>query len=298
MNNSKVLRLFIRGGLGNQLFQIFALEDLALSWQRYPIVNVSWYDLEFLKDKAISPRKYELQEFSTFGHIPIESAHDFGKIRLLRENLASRSSSLLAPALGYQIEFSKDYLGIIKWRRNVDLMGYFIKGNRLRHRRQEISTRLNNFKSKDWLNHPDFQDFKSSKVLSIHVRLSDYTNYPEIFGVTNLNYFQRGIELLKANGAETSNIWVFTDDCTKVKEFLGDAFSVKKIMCPCSPLTSVQQLLLMSRSNWLVCSNSTFSWWAGFLSNPLETSVVFPSEYMRGISSKEYGLEIAGWHYL
>jgi hypothetical protein len=290
----------MRGGLGNQLFQIFALENLAFSQQRTPVVNLSWYDLEFLQDKGISSRKYELQDFPTFDYISLESKPSFGKIRRLREQVSIRSRKLMAPVLGYQVEFIKDDLDINRLRRKVDLMGYFIKGNQLRHRRQEISTRLNTLKTKEWLHHPDVQDFNSSKVFSIHVRLADYTKFPDIFGVTNLNYFRRAIELLETKGAEISNVWVFTDDCAKVKEFLGNDFLVKKmkIMCQCSSLTAVQQLLLMSRSNWLVCSNSTFSWWAGFLSNPSDTSVVFPSQYMKGISSREYGLEITDWHYL
>jgi len=298
MKESKTLKLFARGGLVNQLFQVLALEKLSRDLDRNPIISIDWFESSFQKNSNLNTRNFELGAFSTFNYIPIESTGGYSKARVVRERLSLASKGFLAPFLGYELEFNKKTNPILAIKKNVDLMGYFIHDNEIASRRSFISERLKLSHVSNPVQIKKTVNEISDEFVAIHLRLTDYKSFPEIFGVTNLDYFLRALELVKGLGADIANLLVFTDDCSSAEKFLGNSIAVKQYISPESSLSTSQQLLLMSTSKWLICSNSTFSWWAGFLSDPSITQVVFPREYMKGISSKDYGLQVAGWNYL
>lgn len=298
MKKSKTLKLFLRGGLGNQLFQVFALEKISEDLGRIPVINIDWYDSNFQKSKKLSARRYALGDFSTFDYIQVEANVGYSKGRNFREKLSLASRGFLAPLLGYQLEFDNRLHRFLEMKKNVDLMGYFIRYNEVVLHRSLISKRLNAISAYSIFEDAKLDSIERGNFVAIHLRLTDYEKFPEIFGVTNLDYFLRAIRLINGTGVDTGNLIVFTDDCISARQFFGKNIPVKRFICPESSLSATEQMLLMSSAKWLICSNSTFSWWAGFLSDPSKTEVIFPSEYMKGVSSREYGLEVSGWNYL
>ena len=79
---------------------------------------------------------------------------------------------------------------------------------------------------------------------------------------------------------------------------LSQYYKIDKVIDESYGLCEAESIALMSESSAIVGSNSTFSWWAGYLSKNELTKVVMPKQYMRGILMKETGLYVSDWLYL
>jgi hypothetical protein len=135
---------------------------------------------------------------------------------------------------------------------------------------------------------------KSKFVISIHVRQSDYLEFSDIYGVLSDSYFLESVDLLRRQNHANQNeiqIIVFSDgnpqELIMKLEHLGYE---TKIFRDHFHLNDVQTFHVMSQAINLVCSNSTYSWWAGRLNSDPKKRVVFPLQYIRGIDSKSLNL--------
>jgi hypothetical protein len=105
---------------------------------------------------------------------------------------------------------------------------------------------------------------------AIHVRRGDYVDKAEWHHLLPLTYFAEGIARmlahLEAAGAAGGPVFVFSDDIAWVRAqepFRGLARAV--FMAERDPLRAFY-LLALAAEGGVLCSNSTFCWWASFLS--------------------------------
>jgi hypothetical protein len=116
------------------------------------------------------------------------------------------------------------------------------------------------------------------EVLGIHVRRGDYIGLENHHGITHSEYFRQSI-VLADKLTSFSKIAVFSDDISAAKETIPDAdyyISDKEISSP------AENLILMSECVALIGSNSSFSWWAGFVSDGVEKVRIFPRPWFTG----------------
>lgn len=118
--------------------------------------------------------------------------------------------------------------------------------------------------------------------ISLHLRMGDYRKIPN--AVLPTSYFQKALESLLAMESEQSRptVWIFSDEPDMAKSALGaknlGTPNLKFIEVP--PLVSAWDALrLMSLSRGLICSNSTFSWWAAHLGNQRKTVIAPPLDW-------------------
>jgi hypothetical protein len=105
--------------------------------------------------------------------------------------------------------------------------------------------------------------------VAVHLRLSDYVslgwNLPA-------SYYRRALRILKP----VRSAWVFTDDANGAVPYLeamrGEAERADLVRCG-NPITEFRMMLSCAR---LVVGNSTYSWWAAFLGDPV---VVYPHNW-------------------
>ena len=67
----KKMRVYIQGGLGNQMFQFAFGKSLAQRSRRKLVLNLTFYNQSF--DTVTTPREYELSKFENIKDIEIES---------------------------------------------------------------------------------------------------------------------------------------------------------------------------------------------------------------------------------
>ncbi|MCD4734965.1 MAG: alpha-1,2-fucosyltransferase [Bacteroidales bacterium] len=116
----------------------------------------------------------------------------------------------------------------------------------------------------------------SKNSVGIHFRRK-YEHYPHtkrIFGVLEKDYYYRGIEYLKQEYNEFE-LFIFADDIGWVKENFKPDHPMK-IIERSEYLTDAHDWDLLKSCNHQIISNSTFSWWAGYLNPHNNHTVVAP----------------------
>lgn len=123
-----------------------------------------------------------------------------------------------------------------------------------------------------------------SPTISVHIRRGDYMNVQDSFGVLNGDYYSSAIKFTMENSStKYSRILVFSDDITAAKQIFSKLDISLPVQFAESPENSPEEtLILMSKSDALVISNSTFSWWAAQLGNKSKF-VVRPSKWFRAM---------------
>jgi hypothetical protein len=143
---------------------------------------------------------------------------------------------------------------------SVSLTGYF---QSLKH----FEDYKDEFISKLW-----FPEINSSIIndgdFAFHIRRGDYLKYPNIHYVCDTLYFEKMFERFSNH-----NIHVFTDSPEHVlKEFESYDFRLVQTS------SEINDLTLMSLHDNIVCSNSSFSWWASVL-NKKKNKIIVPNRW-------------------
>jgi hypothetical protein len=124
---------------------------------------------------------------------------------------------------------------------------------------------------------------------SIHIRRQDYLSYPDIHPFLGIDYYQRAITLMKENGYE--RFLIFSDDLNWCREhFIGEeyAFSDKNTH-------NYEDLILMSLCSSHIIANSTFSWWAAWLSRNPAKIIIAPKLWFGHNGPQEHEIIPKKW---
>ena len=124
---------------------------------------------------------------------------------------------------------------------------------------------------------PNIQhDFLQEKNVAVHIRRGDYLQYKDIHYVCNSQYFKT--QLLRFQGFQQHT---FTDSIDYVKiEFNEYPLNILKTD------SELDDLILMSKYDNIICSNSSFSWWASFLGKK-KTQIIVPDRWFNNFEPHE-----------
>lgn len=264
----------LMGGLGNQLFQYAMGRSLATEWDTQLVLDVS-----FLLDRT--PREnfvfrdfdldlFQLQPYSIFD--------DYIQSRF-HQNSLFKKSSLVIKEEGYAY-FPYTY-GVKK--RDVYLDGYWQSYKYFAN----ISDRLRReFQFVQPLNQKQLElseKIKASTSVCVNFRRTDFVTIPsavQTHGVPSLSYYYEAIARLKEMVREKIELFVFSDDIAWCQsyfkqdeaihfvthdEFKGDRFS--------------SYLQLMTQCKHFIIPNSTFGWWAAWLSDYEKKIIITPESW-------------------
>ena len=297
--------LFLTGGLGNQLFQMAAALSLG---QKTEIV---------LDVRSGNPRtgSHELADlFSIFpgsgvsvdkmkrfpltskigGYVLRSSAEPkaLEKNKLYQRIVRIASSiyfsvlknRLIAVQANSGVGYSKINSNL---RMSIYLFGYFQSYKWVEQEQvREIMNSLTVQKPSD-----DYQvmmkDIRDVQPIVMHIRRGDYAFEPN-FGVLSQAYYDNSLEHIRNLGIG-QEVWVFTDDPEWAKVITsGQTFSGKKIrLVDDSNLSTGEIFDLMRYGSAYVIANSSFSWWAAYLSKTKGAPVVAPKPWFIGLPEPE-----------
>lgn len=103
------------------------------------------------------------------------------------------------------------------------------------------------------------------ELVSIHVRRGDYTLYPDHHPTCDPGYYSRCLEEIKKISGEGLKVIVFSDDkqwcLDNMKNYIGENFCITNTEDP------YVELYMMTKCNYHVIANSSFSWWGSWLSD-------------------------------
>jgi hypothetical protein len=257
------LRINIIGGIGNQLFQYAFARALSLKFKKKIIFDYSWFLIkkncksEFILNKILKKRLIDQFEFTSTNNL-------FIKI-LARLNL-----------IKYITEKSLDYQKID----NINNSYYFITGywqneKYFKAYRKEI---LNDIQLPciNYLLDYKKQDFN---YVGIHLRRGDYLSKInlKIHGICDFNYYNRAISLI--NKKSKNNFFlIFTNDKLWAERNVKKIFHLKRFSIIYAK-NDLDEFTLFTKCNHYICANSTFSWWAAWLSEAKNKIVIIPKRW-------------------
>lgn len=271
MRPKKHLKIFLKGGLGNQLFGYFAATNLSAVSNRTSYLLLDEIDLE-----RVSGR-YSIESFDIAHNVVIShgTALEKFKTRITRK---IKFSSVIFGVLQDKsrlINIRKLNSKIFTHRKSILLDGYFQDMDYFKSVNFD-SSNLELKNPSEWYIAMRTEISRKSPIV-IHVRLGDFLENMDSVGVLNGTYYLNAVKQITDHASREK--WIFSDDIEKARAILGPHFD-EKIFYVDPPIGSdpAESLSLMSASKDIVISNSTFSLWAALIGSR-EKSVVAPSNF-------------------
>jgi len=249
----------LMGGLGNQLFQI--AHALCQGWKHNR--EVSFFPSSWTPGQGRSVENYfnnvfrninfskDLKGFETVYEGPFE----YSEVNPLPGNTSFH---------GYY-QSSKNWFGF---------------DEKLRELFQPTEEIENEFLEK-------YPQLKLPDTLSLHVRRSEYLQFPEIHPTISIEYIQKALESIGGY----STVFLFTDEESRwpgSRDFVTKNIDLPNIIFV-EETEDWKEFWLMGLCQNHIISNSTFSWWATFLNTNKSKKIVSPSTWFgpKGPNAKD-----------
>jgi len=250
----------LKGGLGNQLFEIFTTIAYALSNK----------DVFFFKNvdslNGITKRYTYWNSF--FIHIKNFLSNKVIKMDIVREK-------------SFIYEKLPDKTSIIQ---NVILDGYFQSPKYFDFHYDNIYhlLRIDDLKKKVSQKYNyNYKDF-----ICLHFRIGDYKEIQECHPIMPVEYYKNSIQLLlnKIKPTQVIKILYFceqqdNDDVNKNISLLSHHFTNCAFIKANDQIPDWEQLLMMSCCGHNIIANSTFSWWGAYLNSNSSKIVCYPETW-------------------
>ncbi len=282
----KHITVHIIGGLGNQLFQIAtAIAYGQKNDSRLLIDNYS-YETYKLHDYLLTCFSIEADE--------------------IRYNLKKKLMFIFAKLLNklkihccfFGIYSEKDMLydnSLMDKKRCKYLTGYFQSYKYFNFAKNTLRSNFeikSEYKSK---NIALLEKIKNSNSVMVHVRRGDYATNKvtkEKHGLCSVSYYKTAIGYISTI-VEKPVFFIFTNDM----EWCKNNFELEDVQYIAgSRETTIEDFDLMRECKYHIIANSTFSWWAAYLSYEESKKVVYPSPWFNILEFNENDLIPAEWY--
>jgi tellurite resistance-related uncharacterized protein len=139
-------------------------------------------------------------------------------------------------------------------------------------------------------------ELSSCDSVCVHVRRGDLIANPQYarsFGTLGMDYYDRALHEIR-DRVPGARAFVFSDDPMWATNNLPGVLPATMISDP-SRWNSVHEFRLMSSCNHFIIANSTFSWWAAWLSVHNKKNVIAPKQWFCEKKTWEDDLVPANW---
>lgn len=127
----------------------------------------------------------------------------------------------------------------------------------------------------------------------MHLRLGDYLQENK-FGIPSENYFLSSLNRLEAEVDQSQRLLLFTDSPEIIGRYLPNLLNSLSLFNPPRKFEALENLIVMSSAKNFIISNSTYSWWAAFLSEHKKAKVYAPNPWFHDLNPP-IGLIPANW---
>lgn len=278
------VRVMLRGGLGNQLFGWATGFSLAKRVGGRLVLNL--YRIKHGDYDQLDPRKFELgildaltEENEHRSYLGLHYPTGLSRMGIYRFRCQFFRET------GFQYD-----PGILQIRGSACLDGYFQSWKYFDQDKAEIRRRLNRTFLGPAVN-PSTVDVKFDRPwIAVHVRCGDYMRIDNMERLDS-DYYRLGIQELRSELGQVDVVG-FSDDVDVARSIAPDVDHwVDDNAVPKADAT----MALMANAIGFVGANSTFSWWAAYLSSRPDGLNVFPRKWFRSSDIVEADLFPDGW---
>ena len=257
MEQQNFISCDLMGGLGNQMFQLFATIAYAIKYNK----NIRFLYKTELGGRFVTRHTYWDSFFMALRKITSNKLDD---VILFREN-------------GFKYhEFPSPLNG-----QNIMLYGYFQSFKYFEKQYATICNlmQLEHFKTQVLLQyHYDFNNH-----ISIHFRLGDYKHLPDCHPILTSNYYIQAIsKIIELNPNIQLNFFYFCEEDDDLE--VNNTIKQIKIKFPQSIFIKIgnhicdwKQMIMMSLCSHNIIANSSFSWWGAYLNENKNKIICYPS---------------------
>ena len=277
----------LMGGLGNQLFQYAAGRALATRLGAELWMDVSWFREDLTR---VVSREYNLRQVFQLQVLTytltswvwerrirslLPASENLGLCAKIRRKFFGTLLRIIRYYTLYRL-FGSDYTHFLEryfhytpdWTKlsgNVYLIGYWQSeryfANIIPELRQELSlSHLVGERTAALLS-----EINQPHSVSVHLRRGDYHKKNWLLP---LSYYVRALKLLRALIRTQLRLYVFCDNAQELKTLLPDILKDTHLpyeIVSGQGYSAQEEMLLMSRCQHHIMSNSTYSWWAVWL---------------------------------
>jgi GR25 family glycosyltransferase involved in LPS biosynthesis len=126
--------------------------------------------------------------------------------------------------------------------------------------------------------------FGTEIIVAIHIRRGDYLKYPDVYHMLSKNYYTDAKKILEEKLGFKPNYLYFTND----KKWVRENFTLENKDCIVNCDKDYKEFAIMQQCHHFIIANSTFSWWAAYLSKNLDKIVIAPSNWYNIITFKNW----------
>lgn len=284
-----MIYVLLKGRIGNQLFmyalarkisietgQEIIFNDAAVrkkKWEnslmQYNIKNVKY---EHKDDILISIKNGILKQFLMYKvyHFLLRGK-DFRKIEKIENKIKHiyNKNGIIACQNGY-----KDYS--VNNSKNIVLDGYFQSDKYFKEIRKEL---LGELKISEALlqKYPNYDKIVNGNSICISIKI-EHNVGSGLYDVCSIDYWKESIDYILTK-VENPLFFVCSDNVEYVKKNLIDCEKYD-VVTQSKEFTVVESLAVMSKCKHFIIGNTTFGWWAQYLSENDDKIVVAPSRWM------------------
>lgn len=278
----------IKGGLGNQMFEYAMARALQIE---YP-------GAKLILDISKTHRPFALGIFELINHVETIKDCRYFKYHI-EESRFLRIITKYFPRLTCNFFQKKgvffwnhlSYMKIPKIENDIFINGYWQSVKYFDLYKMDILKDFEFMMPIAEKNEFLMKEIINSESVCVHVRLGDYCYQGnEDYQVCKPEYYLKCIEELK-NELKKACFFVFSDEIEKAKEFFKTCSA--PIIYVEADNAPHEDLQLMSLCKHFVISNSTFSWWAQYLSQNPNKIVYAPDKWMQ--SGRNGDIYLASW---
>lgn len=250
----------LNGGLGNQLFQY----SLGCALKEKYGVQIKYDESLVKKDKL---RECGIEYF----------VDDYEKTTKL-ENIIWKVMSKLSKGKGFGICTEKEYFlheEILPQYRFLN--GYWQNTKYFEDIRPRLIEQIT---YRGELNEKQIDIIESMQKVNsvaVHIRRGDYLKLSEVYAVAGLEYYSKAMEYFNNQDANCV-FYMFSDDISWCKENFGERNNIIYIDQKISNSPYIDFELMRYCRNYII-ANSTFSWWASWLSKTETQTMIAPSKW-------------------
>lgn len=254
----------LMGGLGNQIFQIFATISYAINSRQL---------FKFTNAKSLGGGSGTVRDTywdSFFSRLVYFTTNKFPEMLIVREK---------------DFTFNELPLHEIN-NNNVMIYGYFQSYKYFEANYETISRMIGLEQMKfELLKKMNYDSTFLNNVISMHFRIGDYKPIQHIHPIMTKEYYVRCLNHIQTLCKDTKlTVIYFCEDVDisyvhEVISYLSEKFPQLTFVRGEKKLKDWEQMLLMSCCHHNIIANSSFSWWSAYFNSWEDKIVCYPSKW-------------------
>tara|TARA_B100000787_G_scaffold160241_1_gene139115 strand:+ start:809 stop:1738 length:930 start_codon:yes stop_codon:yes gene_type:complete len=288
MSNQKNLTIFrVFGGVGNQIFQYAYARSLSLSSKKKLVLDLSFYKNSLIDYKRLkmAPSKYVLNNFKISKEIKIIKncyTYSYPFYKYFLQYMPNFIKNFFFNTYKFKIQkfvfekllFHKKKMNIKNEKNKTSYyLGYWQSIKYFKKIEKILKNDLQIKNIRPAVN--NFIKSIKSNIVAIHVRGGD-SIIDHSTKLPKNNYYYKIIKRLKKK-IPNLQIHFFSNDLVYLNQIIA-SLNIKnyKIISKSNRFKDFEEFTIMQNYKYLIISNSSFSWWAGWLSKKPDCKIFAP----------------------